>query len=124
MSDSMVERVAKAFHTFSVGGYDNDWNICRRDTATGGFVEVVEVRSGSYADACIYCNEMNARAAIAAMRTPTPRMMEIAESDSDFVLPYSVGGNSPEARRQELTQAWMKAIDVALYPPVGRRPQE
>ena len=95
----MVERVAKAFQTFSVGGYDNHWNICRRDTATGDFVEVVEVRSGSYADACIYCNEMNARAAIAAMREPTEAMME--------------AGN-PYADDNAVWRAWRAMIDITL----------
>ena len=82
MSESMVERVAKAYRTFSVGGYDNHWNICRCDTDAGDFVEVVEVRSGSHVDALIYCNEMNARAAIAALRELTDDMVR-AGIDAD-----------------------------------------
>lgn len=65
-----------------------------------------------------------AESAMAAMRDPTPDMMQIAEGYADFVLPDAVGENTPAGRVQELTASWKKAIDVALYGGVGRNPNQ
>jgi hypothetical protein len=60
--------------------------------------------------------EQAARAAIKAMREPTPGMMRKAEGYSDFMLPDETHDNTVEGRRAEMRMAYQCAIDAALAP--------
>lgn len=57
--------------------------------------------------------ERYARAAIAAMRDPTARMIYVGEGYCDFVLPPGLD-NTGDGRRKEFRMGWQAAIDEAL----------
>lgn len=55
----------------------------------------------------------DARAAIAAMREPSERMVYVGEGYADFVLPLG-HDNSGDGRRKEMRMAFTAMIDAAL----------
>lgn len=54
-----------------------------------------------------------ARAALEAMREPTPRMIGYGAGCSDFILPEAIG-SGPEHLMREMGIAWRAMIDAAL----------
>lgn len=58
-----------------------------------------------------------ARAALEAMREPTPAMIAVAEGITDFVMAKGAGDNTAESRRREMRMALQAAIDTALSEP-------
>lgn len=107
MRGEMVNRVVAAMWTYYIKGIDEDgeiWQIYRRDTD-----ELADPKCYRQAFARDKCDEMNARAAIATLREPTPAML--AEARRGWAETF------PAISAEELAVThWQAMIDQALKP--------